>query len=73
MFDQHQEVANYLAVRNRNRAKQEAAGPLAELPPNAAQPQPRWLRPLALLRRIAAWRPVSRPRPRAGALRTEGR
>lgn len=73
MFDPHQEVANYLAVRNRNRAEQEAARPLPELPPNAAQPQPRWARLLALARRIAIRRPVSRPRPRAGAMRAERR
>jgi len=73
MFDPHQEVANYLAVRNRNRAEQEAAGPLPELPPNAAQPQPRWARLLAFVGRFAVRRPVSRLRPRAGALRAERR
>ena len=71
MFDQHQEVAKYLAVRNRNRAEQEAAGPLPELPPNVSQP--RWARLRALLGRIAPRRPAPRPGLRSGQMRAERR
>jgi len=69
MFNLHQEVANYLAVRNRKRAEQETGGPLPELNPNV--PQPRRARLLALVRRIAIRRPESLPRRQADALRAE--
>ncbi|MDD3826703.1 MAG: hypothetical protein PHY79_12070 [Anaerolineae bacterium] len=73
MFDQHQEVANYLAVRNRNRAEQEAAGRLPGLSPTGPEPQLPWARLRALLGRIAPRRPAPRPRLRAGQMRAERR
>lgn len=65
-FNIHQEVANYLAVRNRNRAQQEANEPLRNLPDQTApEARPRWARLQAFLRGLAAGR--SRPRPRSTA------
>jgi len=73
MFNLQQEVANYLAVRNRNRAEQAAGGPLADVPNLSPARQPRWARLRAFLRGLAVRRGASRPRPLAGQIRTERR
>jgi hypothetical protein len=73
MFNPHQEVANFLAVRNRNRAEQEAGGPLPEVSELWPEPQGRWARLQAFLRGLAVRRAKSQPRPLAGEMRAERR
>ena len=73
MFNLNQEVANYLAVRNRNRAEQAAGEPLPALPQASAEPQPRWARLRAFLRRLTVRPARPRTRPVAGEVRPQRR